>query len=46
MSAHLLNKYQAVLRAIGRALGSTQSHAGPTLDLEAVPVTDTAMATH
>jgi len=46
MSAHLLNKYQAVRRAIGRALGSTQSHAGPTLDLEAVPVTDTAMATH
>jgi hypothetical protein len=46
LPAKLWKKHQAALKAIIAALDPPDQHTGPTLDLEAIPITDGTMVKH
>jgi hypothetical protein len=46
LSPLFLKTHQAAIKAIRRALESLERHVGPTLDLKAIPVTDSEVTKH
>jgi hypothetical protein len=46
LPTQLQKKHRATINAISHALDSANQHAGPVLNLEAIPITDTSVAKH